>query len=140
MSTSRELLEPLDTFERRHTGSSAADTAALLRAVGYASLDALADAAVPAAIRLPRPLNLPAAASESTALAELRAIAAQNQVFRSFIGLGYYDTAVPGVIQRNIFENPAWYTAYTPYQAEISQGRLEALLNFQTVITDLSGL
>ncbi len=140
MSTSRELLEPLDTFERRHTGSSAADTAALLRAVGYASLDALADAAVPAAIRLPRPLNLPAAASESTALAELRAIAAQNQVFRSFIGLGYYDTAVPGVIQRNIFENPAWYTAYTPYQAEISQGRLEALLNFQTVITDLTGL
>ena len=140
MSTSRELLEPLDTFERRHTGSTAADTAAMLRTVGYASLDALADAAVPPAIRLPRPLNLPAAASESTALAELRAIAAQNQVFRSFIGLGYYDTAVPGVIQRNIFENPAWYTAYTPYQAEISQGRLEALLNFQTVITDLTGL
>jgi len=140
MSTSREHLEPLDTFERRHTGSSAADTAALLRTVGHASLDALADAAVPPAIRLPRPLNLPAAASESTALAELRAIAAQNQVYRSFIGLGYYDTAVPGVIQRNIFENPAWYTAYTPYQAEISQGRLEALLNFQTVITDLTGL
>ncbi len=140
MSTSREHLEPLDTFERRHTGSSAADTAAMLRTVGHASLDALADAAVPPAIRLPRPLNLPAAASESTALAELRAIAAQNQVYRSFIGLGYYDTAVPGVIQRNIFENPAWYTAYTPYQAEISQGRLEALLNFQTVITDLTGL
>jgi glycine dehydrogenase len=140
MPTSRELLEPLDTFERRHTGSSAADTAAMLGAVGYASLDALADAAVPPAIRLPRALNLPAAASESTALAELRAIAVQNQVFRSFIGLGYYDTAVPGVIQRNIFENPAWYTAYTPYQAEISQGRLEALLNFQTVITDLTGL
>ncbi|MBX3750650.1 MAG: aminomethyl-transferring glycine dehydrogenase [Opitutaceae bacterium] len=140
MSTSRALLEPLDSFERRHTGSSAADTAAMLRTVGHASLDALADAAVPPAIRLPRPLNLPAAASESTALAELRAIAAQNQVFRSFIGLGYYDTAVPGVIQRNVFENPGWYTAYTPYQAEISQGRLEALLNFQTVITDLTGL
>jgi glycine dehydrogenase len=112
----------------------------MLQTVGHPSIGALTDAAVPAQIRLPGPLNLPAAAGESAALAELRELAAQNQVFRSFIGMGYYDTAVPGVIQRNILENPGWYTAYTPYQAEISQGRLEALLNFQTVVTDLTGL
>ncbi len=140
MALHRDLLPPLDTFERRHTGSPAADVTAMLATVGYASVSALADAAVPAHIRLSRPLNLPAAASETTALAELRDIATQNQIFRSFIGMGYYDTAVPGVIQRNILENPGWYTAYTPYQAEISQGRLEALLNFQTVVTDLTGL
>ena len=140
MALQRDPLDPLDTFERRHNGSSPAATADMLQTVGHASLDALADAAVPANIRLKRPLRLPAAASESTALAELRAIAAKNRVFRSFIGLGYHDTAVPGVIQRNIFENPGWYTAYTPYQSEISQGRLEALLNFQTVVTDLTGL
>ncbi|MBA4136066.1 MAG: aminomethyl-transferring glycine dehydrogenase, partial [Opitutus sp.] len=140
MASSRDLLAPLDTFERRHTGSPAADVAAMLRTVGYESIDALTDAAVPAKIRLKRPLRLPAALGEREALAELRALASKNKVFRSFIGLGYYDTATPPVIQRNILENPAWYTAYTPYQAEISQGRLEALLNFQTVITDLTGL
>jgi glycine dehydrogenase len=140
MASQRDLLAPLDTFERRHTGSPAEDVAAMLQIIGQPSLDALADAAVPPAIRLPAPLNLPPAAGESAALAELRALAAQNQVFRSFIGLGYYDTAVPGVIQRNILENPGWYTAYTPYQSEISQGRLEALLNFQTVVTELTGL
>ncbi|MDI1320241.1 MAG: glycine dehydrogenase (aminomethyl-transferring), partial [bacterium] len=140
MASPRELLAPLDTFERRHTGSPAAEVTAMLQATGFDSLDALTAAAVPPKIRLKRPLRLPAAASETAALAELRAIASKNKVFRSFIGLGYYDTATPGVIQRNILENPAWYTAYTPYQAEISQGRLEALLNFQTVVTDLTGL
>ena len=140
MASSRDLLAPLDTFERRHTGSPAADVAAMLKVVGYDSLDALADAAVPPKIRLKRPLRLPAAASETEALAELHALAAKNKIFRSFIGMGYHDTTVPGVIQRNILENPGWYTAYTPYQAEIAQGRLEALLNFQTVVTDLTGL
>ena len=140
MASPRDLLAPLDTFERRHTGSPAAEVAEMLKLVGFDSLDALADAAVPPKIRLKRPLRLPAAASETSALTELRAIAAKNKVFRSYIGMGYYDTAVPGVIQRNILENPGWYTAYTPYQAEIAQGRLEALLNFQTVVTDLTGL
>jgi len=140
MDFSRDLLAPTDTFERRHTGSAPADLADMLKTVGYDSVDALADAAVPPQIRLKRPLRLPAAAGETAALAELRAIASKNKVFRSFIGMGYYDTAVPGVIQRNIFENPGWYTAYTPYQAEISQGRLEALLNFQTMVCDLTGL
>jgi len=140
MASPRDLLAPLDTFERRHNGSPDADVADMLQTVGHASLDTLADAAVPANIRLKRPLRLPAAASETTALAELRAIASKNKLFRSHIGMGYYDTATPGVIQRNILENPGWYTAYTPYQAEISQGRLEALLNFQTLVTDLTGL
>jgi glycine dehydrogenase len=140
MALSRDLLAPLDTFERRHTGSPAAAVADMLRTVGFDSLDALADAAVPARIRLKRPLRLPAALGEREALAELRTLAARNKLFRSYIGMGYYDTATPGVIQRNILENPAWYTAYTPYQAEISQGRLEALLNFQTLVTDLTGM
>ena len=140
MSSSRDLLAPLDTFERRHNGSPDADVASMLKTVGFHSLEALADSAVPPQIRLPRPLQLPAAAGESAALAELRAIASRNTIFRSCIGLGYSDTFTPGVIQRNILENPGWYTAYTPYQAEISQGRLEALLNFQTLITDLTGL
>ena len=141
MSSPQDLFSPLDTFERRHQGVDAtADTAAMLKLVDFESLDALADAAVPPHIRLKRPLRLPAAASETTALAELRSIASKNKVFRSHIGMGYYGTATPGVIQRNIFENPGWYTAYTPYQAEISQGRLEALLNFQTVVAELTGL
>jgi glycine dehydrogenase len=140
MVSPRDPLAPLDSFERRHNGSPEADVAAMLRTVGQPSVDALADAAVPAGIRLSRPLHLPAAAGEAAALAELREIASLNQVFRSFIGLGYYDCATPGVIQRNILENPGWYTAYTPYQAEISQGRLEALLNYQTMVTDLTGL
>ncbi len=139
MSSLRDLLAPTDTFARRHHGDHAADTATMLAALGQASLDSLTETAVPAAIRR-GPLNLPPALGEGAALTELRGIASENRVFRSFIGLGYYDTATPGVIQRNILENPSWYTAYTPYQAEISQGRLEALLNFQTLVTDLTGL
>jgi glycine dehydrogenase len=139
MSSARDLLAPADSFARRHLGDNSTDTAAMLQLLGYDSLDALIQAAVPAQIRR-GPLNLPAAIGESAALAELRGLAAENRVYRNFIGLGYYDTHTPPVIQRNIFENPGWYTAYTPYQAEISQGRLEALLNFQTVITELTAL
>jgi glycine dehydrogenase len=132
-------LTPTDTFARRHHGDNAAETAALLATLGQPSLDALVDTAVPKHIRRGA-LNLPAALGESAALAELRAIARENQVFKNFIGLGYSGTHTPGVIQRNILENPCWYTAYTPYQAEISQGRLEAILNFQTMVCDLTGL
>ncbi len=133
------LLAPADSFARRHTGDSATETAAMLALLGYSSVDALVDAAVPPHIRRAA-LNVPAALGETAALAELRGLAGENKVFRNFIGTGYYDTATPSVIQRTILENPGWYTAYTPYQAEISQGRLEALLNFQTVVTDLTGL
>jgi glycine dehydrogenase len=139
MSSLAALLAPTDTFARRHTGDSASETAAMLALLGYPTVDALVDAAVPPHIRRGA-LNVPAALGETGALAELRGIASENKVFRNFIGTGYYDTATPGVIQRTILENPGWYTAYTPYQAEISQGRLEALLNFQTVVTDLTGL
>ena len=139
MATPHNLLAPTDSFARRHHGDNAAETAAMLATLGQPSLDALADTAVPPHIRR-SPLALPAAIGESAALAELRTIAGENKVCRSFIGLGYYGTHTPGVIQRNILENPGWYTAYTPYQAEISQGRLEALLNFQTVVTELTGL
>ncbi len=112
----------------------------MLKLLGHDSLDGLIDAAVPKQIRLGKTLNLPAAQSEFDALRELKSIASQNQVFRSFIGMGYYDTITPPVIQRNVLENPGWYTQYTPYQAEISQGRLEALLNFQTLATELTAL
>jgi glycine dehydrogenase len=139
MSAHSDLASPTDTFARRHLGDDPAATSAMLAALGYPSVDSLVDAAVPAQIRR-GPLNLPPAAGEAAALAELRAIASDNRVLRNFIGMGYHDALVPAVIQRTILENPAWYTAYTPYQAEISQGRLEALLNFQTVIIDLTGL
>src|SRR5688500_18475587 len=112
----------------------------MLETLGYDSLDALIDAVVPDDIRLRRPLALPPGRSEREVLQALRAMAAQNQVFRSYIGMGYYGTFTPPVILRNILENPGWYTAYTPYQAEIAQGRLEALLAFQTMISDLTGL
>ena len=129
-----------DRFAARHIGPDAVETRQMLEACGFPSLDALIDATVPAGIRLAQPLQLPPARSEQGALAELKSIAAQNQVWRSFIGMGYHDCITPPVIQRNILENPGWYTQYTPYQAEIAQGRLEALLNFQTLITDLTGL
>ena len=112
----------------------------MLKAVGAASLEQLIDEAIPASIRLKAPLDLPAAESESTYLGRLKGIAKKNQVFRSFIGLGYNDTLIPSVIRRNVFENTGWYTPYTPYQAEIAQGRLESLLNFQTMVTDLTGM
>ncbi len=129
-----------DTFIRRHIGPSATETAEMLSTLGYPSLDAFIDATVPENIRFRRGLALPGAQSEQDALANFRAEMSANEVRRSFIGMGYYDTHTPAVIQRNILENPGWYTAYTPYQAEIAQGRLEALLNFQTVVTDLTGL
>ena len=137
--TRGSLVEP-DSFIRRHIGPSDADVQEMLRVVGYETLDALVDATVPEAIRLRRPLALPGQKSEYEALAQLRETARRNQLYKSFIGMGYADTIVPPVIQRNVLENPGWYTAYTPYQAEIAQGRLEALLNFQTMVIDLVGL
>jgi glycine dehydrogenase len=128
------------SFARRHIGPNKEARDAMLSELGFANLDELIDATVPQNIRLDRPLGLPDAKSESDALAELRDLARKNTVARSFIGAGYSDTITPPVIQRNILENPGWYTAYTPYQAEIAQGRLEALLNFQTMITDLTAL
>ncbi|MFD2494153.1 aminomethyl-transferring glycine dehydrogenase [Amycolatopsis jiangsuensis] len=127
-------------FDTRHIGPGEAERAKMLAECGYGSLDALVEAAVPSAIRTTRDLDLPAAASEEEATAELRALAARNRPMTQMIGLGYYDTVTPGVVRRNVLENPAWYTAYTPYQPEISQGRLEALLNFQTMVSDLTGL
>jgi len=112
----------------------------MLKQLGYASLDAMIDDAVSKQIRLARPLQLPAARTEHEALAALKGIASQNQVCRSFIGMGFYDCITPAVIQRNILKIPRGYTQYTPYQAEISQGRLEALLNFQTMVADLTAL
>jgi glycine dehydrogenase len=129
-----------DRFVRRHIGPNAAETRAMLTLLGHKNLDELINAAVPKKIRLGKKLGLPAARSEHDALAELKKIAGENKVFRSFIGQGYYDTITPPVIQRNVLENPGWYTQYTPYQAEISQGRLEALLNFQTMVSDLTAL
>jgi glycine dehydrogenase len=129
-----------DQFARRHIGPSPEQTRDMLHLLGYPSLAALIDEAVPSQIRLRRPLQLPAARSEHEVLAALKDIASQNQVFRSYIGMGYYDCITPPVIQRNLLENPGWYTPYTPYQAEVAQGRLEALLNFQTMVIDLTGL
>jgi len=136
----RETDAHLNSFARRHIGPNREEIDAMLGGVGFENLDALIEAAIPKNIRLDRQLDLPEAKSESEALTELRAIAKKNKVARSFIGAGYYDCITPPVIQRNILENPGWYTAYTPYQAEIAQGRLEALLNFQTMIVDLTKL
>jgi glycine dehydrogenase len=136
----RERTTAFDSFARRHIGPNQEDVDAMLAEVGFENLDALVDAAVPKNIRLDRQLTLPDAKSESEALAELRGISKKNKIARSFIGAGYYDCITPPVIQRNILENPGWYTAYTPYQAEVAQGRLEALLNFQQMIIDLTAL
>ncbi|MDP9348067.1 MAG: aminomethyl-transferring glycine dehydrogenase, partial [Gemmatimonadota bacterium] len=136
----RSFLQHTDTFVRRHIGPEEGEVRQMLDALGYDSLDALIDATVPEPIRLRRPLALGPERSEYEVLGELRQIMGRNRVFRSFLGMGYHDTITPPVIQRNILENPGWYTQYTPYQAEIAQGRLEALLNFQTMVIDLTGL
>jgi len=133
-------LEQHRGFVDRHIGTTDAEQAEMLKVLGYASRSALIEAAVPPAIRLREPLALSAAKGEEEALAELKAMARKNRVLKSYIGQGYYGTLTPGVILRNVLENPAWYTAYTPYQPEISQGRLEALVNFQTMVCDLTGL
>ncbi|WP_414752326.1 aminomethyl-transferring glycine dehydrogenase [Anabaena sp. CCY 9910] len=130
----------LNNFIQRHIGPSSANIQQMLDVLGFSSLDDLIEKTVPSTIRLDKKLQLPAAQTEYAALAKLKQIASKNQVFRSYIGMGYYDTITPSVIGRNILENPGWYTAYTPYQPEIAQGRLEALLNFQTMIIDLTGL
>ena len=139
-STSASLLAPSDTFVHRHIGPTDSDIAGMLRDLGYASLDVFTDTVVPASIRLEQPLSIGSERGEFELLAELRETAKKNKVMRSCIGMGYYDCITPPVIQRNILENPGWYTQYTPYQAEISQGRLESLLNFQTMVTDLTAL
>src|SRR3569833_3737101 len=129
-----------EKFQARHIAPNEADTALMLKTVGANSLDELLGQTIPEKIRLKSPLNLPPAKSEFDYLASLRQTASKNKVFKSFIGQGYYDVIVPGVIQRNILENPGWYTQYTPYQADIAQGRLQALLNFQTMVIDLTGM
>ncbi|HEX5806512.1 MAG TPA: aminomethyl-transferring glycine dehydrogenase, partial [Macromonas sp.] len=141
-SSARPLaeLENASEFIARHIGISEADEQMMLSVIGEASRRSLIDSIVPRSIARGNAMQLPPAVTEAAALAELKAIASKNQVFKSFIGQGYYGTHTPGVILRNILENPAWYTAYTPYQAEISQGRMEALVNFQTMVTDLTGM
>src|SRR5690349_5943890 len=143
MTTTMKAMPALpvaEAFVPRHIGPSAADIEEMVKAIGFKTLDELIDATIPAKIRFNGDLGLGHGKPEQEVLAEFRAMAAKNKVFRSFIGMGYSDTVTPPVIQRNIIENPAWYTAYTPYQAEIAQGRLEALLNFQTVVMDLTAM
>ncbi len=135
-----DLFPPTDTFVRRHIGPTDVEVAAMLAELGYTSVDALIEATVPAAIRASSALSLAPARGERDVLADLASMVNKNRVLRSFIGMGYSDTITPPVILRNILENPGWYTQYTPYQAEIAQGRLEALLNYQTMISDLTGL
>ena len=139
-STPLADLENASEFIARHIGVSDADEALMLKAVGATSRRELIDGIVPSSIARSQAMAIPAAVTETAALAELKAMAAKNKIFKSYIGQGYYDTHTPSVILRNILENPAWYTAYTPYQAEISQGRMEALVNFQTMIADLTAL
>ena len=129
-----------DSFSHRHIGPSESDVTEMLNKINASSMDALIDETVPAQIRLKKSLNLSPAQTEFEYLKNLKNIASKNKVFKSYIGLGYYDTITPSPIRRNIFENPGWYTAYTPYQAEIAQGRLEAILNFQTMVMDLTAM
>lgn len=129
-----------ERFSQRHNGPSEKERGEMLSSIGVKSLDELIDLTVPASIRLPKPLDLPEPVSEFEFLQRVKAMGMRNKIFRSFLGQGYYGTVTPGVIQRNILENPGWYTAYTPYQAEIAQGRLEALINFQTMVIELTGM
>ncbi|MFD2201593.1 aminomethyl-transferring glycine dehydrogenase [Shivajiella indica] len=133
-------LHPSTKFENRHNGPSSEEVFMMLNAIGASSIEELIDQTIPKSIQLEKPLELPKAKSEAAFLKEFKALANKNKIYKSFIGLGYYDTLVPGVILRNILENPGWYTAYTPYQAEIAQGRLEALINYQTTVMDLTGM
>jgi glycine dehydrogenase len=135
-----EWLPETDSFLQRHIGPRSRDAEEMLTMLGLSGMDELIDKTVPSSIRIQRPLNLGLPRTEHAVLKEIRELASKNRIFRSFIGMGYHDCVIPPVIQRNILENPGWYTHYTPYQAEISQGRLEALLNFQTMIADLTGL
>ncbi|MDP7317305.1 MAG: glycine dehydrogenase (aminomethyl-transferring), partial [SAR324 cluster bacterium] len=139
MSLRTDLLQQ-DDFQQRHIGFQGGDRDAMLQAVGAESLDDLMDQTVPSSIRMSGELELPGPRTEAQALAELAEMAGKNQVLKSCIGMGYHDTITPSVILRNLLEHPGWYTAYTPYQAEISQGRLEMLLNFQQMIMDLTGM
>ena len=139
-SASLADLEHAEPFVERHVGPSTDDQAKMLALLGSSSLDDLVEQTLPPAIRSSKPLALDRARSEAEVLSELRVLAARNRVLVPMIGLGYYGTTTPPVVQRNVLEDPAWYTAYTPYQPEISQGRLEALINFQTMIADLTGL
>jgi glycine dehydrogenase len=140
MTTRADNETPATRFSRRHIGPAPGDTIGMLRAVGAADMEELIAQAIPSDIRQKAPLDFGPALSETEALAHLRELAAANAVYASLIGQGYHGTIVPSPIQRNILENPAWYTAYTPYQPEISQGRLEALINYQTTVADLTGL
>src|SRR5688572_20172833 len=126
-------------FAQRHIGPNSPETKQMLKKIGVGSLDELVDKTVPPTIRMEGDLNLPAPLSEAAYLQHIKEISLRNKVSKTYIGQGYYDTHTPSVILRNVFENPGWYTQYTPYQAEISQGRLESLLNFQTMVSDLTG-
>ncbi|MFT7587493.1 MAG: glycine dehydrogenase, partial [Cellvibrionaceae bacterium] len=136
----KDLFDYAGDFSRRHIGPNSYEIAHMLEALDLPDIETLIEQTVPSNIRMSGGLNLPAAMSEKESLADMADLATQNKVYRSLIGMGYYGTITPAVIQRTIFENPAWYTQYTPYQAEISQGRLEALVNFQTMVADMTGL
>ncbi|NES71822.1 MAG: glycine dehydrogenase (aminomethyl-transferring), partial [Okeania sp. SIO2D1] len=138
--SSSEIVSTVESFMPRHIGPDQHRIEQMLQYLGVSDLEELIEKTVPSTIRLQKPLELPEAKTEYAALAQLKVIASQNEVLRSLLGMGYHDCLTPPVIGRNILENPGWYTAYTPYQAEISQGRLAALLNFQTMIIDLTGL
>ena len=134
------MVETAGSFQSRHIGPDAGERDAMLRAIGVPSLDTLIDQTIPPGIRSAAPLDLPEGEAEHVYLRRLRGIAARNTVARSYIGMGYYGCVTPSVILRNVFENPGWYTPYTPYQAEIAQGRLESLMNLQTMVRDLTGM